>query len=193
MAVNQITGRRYIGATRAGLVHRRKAHISAALKGSNGSAKFYRSIRKYGPGSFKWLILATPNSVKKMFEAEIRLIAQLKPELNITRGGDVNSKQLAKTRMAKSVLDAGWSTFRAMLKYKSAGYMEVDEKFTTQTCSHCGALPPERPKGIAGLGIRHWECSECDASHDRDVNAAKNILIAALSAQRRGDESRRAA
>ena len=82
--------------------------------------------------------------------------------------------------MAKSVLDAGWSTFRAMLKYKSAGYVEVDEKFTTQTCSQCGALPPERPKGIAGLGIRTWQCSACGADHDRDVNSALNILAIAV-------------
>lgn len=90
--------------------------------------------------------------------------------------GDVNAKRLAKTRMAKSVLDAGWSSFRAMLAYKAATYVEVDERFTTQTCSSCGALPPERPKGIAGLGMRVWDCSDCGASHDRDVNAARNIL-----------------
>ncbi len=108
--------------------------------------------------------------------------------------GDVNSKQLAKTRMAKSVLDAGWSIFRAMLRYKSAEYVEVDEKFTTQTCSQCGALPPERPKGIAGLGIRMWQCSACGADHDRDVNAARNILaIAARSAAGPVVESRVAA
>jgi IS605 OrfB family transposase len=108
--------------------------------------------------------------------------------------GDVSSSKLAKTRMAKSVLDAGWSMFRSQLRYKAsrhgAVYLDIDEKFTTQTCSQCGALPPERPKGIAGLGIRVWDCSECGASHDRDVNAAKNILALALSAQRRGDESR---
>jgi IS605 OrfB family transposase len=105
--------------------------------------------------------------------------------------GNVNSKRLAKTRMAKSVLDAGWSTFRDMLKYKSDRYVEVDEKFTTQTCSCCGSVESStRPKGIAGLGIRRWECSDCGASHDRDVNAARNILIAALSAQRLAGESR---
>jgi putative transposase len=98
--------------------------------------------------------------------------------------GKVNGKSLGRTRMAKSVFDAGWSSFRLMLKYKSAGYIEVDERFTTQTCSQCGALPPERPRGIAGLGIREWECSECGARHDRDVNAARNILALALSAQR---------
>ena len=95
--------------------------------------------------------------------------------------------------MAKSVLDAGWSTFRAMLAYKSAGYVEVDERFTTQTCSSCGALPPERPKGIAGLGMREWCCSDCGATHDRDVNAARNILALGRSAAPPAGESWEAA
>lgn len=94
--------------------------------------------------------------------------------------GNVSSSKLARTRMSKSVTDAGWSTFRNMLRYKAsrhgARYAEVDEKFTSQTCSSCGALPPERPRGIAGLGIREWECSSCGVRHDRDVNAASNIL-----------------
>jgi IS605 OrfB family transposase len=94
--------------------------------------------------------------------------------------GNVNASGLAKTSLAKSVLDAGWSSFRKMLAYKAmrhgARYVEVDERFTTQTCSNCGALPDSRPKGIAGLGIREWECSECGVVHDRDRNAALNIL-----------------
>lgn len=90
--------------------------------------------------------------------------------------GNVNAKALAKTKMAKSVLDAGWSAFRDMLRYKAARFVEVDERFTTQTCSACGCLPASRPRGIAGLGIRFWECTDCGASHDRDVNAARNIL-----------------
>jgi transposase len=93
--------------------------------------------------------------------------------------------------MAKSVLDAGWSTFRAMLKYKSAGYVEVDEKFTTQTCAECGSIAG--PKGQAGLNKRDWICSGCGASHDRDVNSAIVILSRALSAQGLGQESRVAA
>jgi len=94
--------------------------------------------------------------------------------------GNVNASGLAKTSLAKSVLDAGWSSFRKMLAYKAmrhgARYVEVDESFTTQTCSNCGALPDSRPRGIAGLGIREWECSECGVIHDRDRNAALNIL-----------------
>ena len=96
--------------------------------------------------------------------------------------GNVNACGLAKTRMAKSVLDAGWSTFRTMLQYKSiaAGVLfeQVNEAFSTQTCSSCGCLPESRPRGIAGLGIREWTCTECGEVHDRDTNAAKNILVA---------------
>jgi IS605 OrfB family transposase len=94
--------------------------------------------------------------------------------------GNVAAARLAKTSMAKSVLDAGWSTFRNQLAYKAlkhgAWFEEVDESFTSQTCSNCGSMPDSRPKGIAGLGIREWQCSVCGCKHDRDLNAAINIL-----------------
>lgn len=96
--------------------------------------------------------------------------------------GDVASGQLVKTKMAKSTLDAGWAMLKTMLEYKShqAGvvFEVVNESYTTQTCSCCGAIPASSPKGRAGLGIREWVCSDCGAAHDRDVNAAKNILAA---------------
>lgn len=95
--------------------------------------------------------------------------------------GNVNPSKLAKTRMAKSVLDAGWSSFRNFLRYKArrhAGtYIEADERFTSQLCSECGSIGD--PKGIAQLGIRQWKCS-CGALHDRDVNAARNILAVGM-------------
>lgn len=95
--------------------------------------------------------------------------------------GDVSSKKLVKTKMAKSTLDAGWSQFKTMLEYKShqAGiiFAVVNEAYSTQTCSQCGSI--EGPKGVAGLGIRGWQCS-CGTVHDRDVNAAKNIARAGL-------------
>jgi IS605 OrfB family transposase len=99
--------------------------------------------------------------------------------------GNVSPSKLAKTRMAKSVLDAGWSSFRHMLSYKAqkggATYTEADERWTSRTCSDCGAV--SGPKGIAGLGMRHWKCPSCGASHHRDVNAARNIL--SVGAERR--------
>ena len=92
--------------------------------------------------------------------------------------GNVSSSKLVKTKMAKSVLDAGWSMLKTMLEYKGAHagivVREVNESFSTQACSECGSI--SGPKGIEGLGIREWTCPDCGAEHQRDVNAAKNIL-----------------
>jgi putative transposase len=97
--------------------------------------------------------------------------------------GDVSSTKLAKTRMAKSVLDSGWGMLKTMLQYKGhqAGCIVevVDEKFTTQACSSCGSLTG--PKGRTGLVVRGWSCTNCGAVHSRDVNAARNILARGLS------------
>ena len=97
-------------------------------------------------------------------------------ELNNLKGKHTKQKR----GMNKSVLDAGWSIFRNMLEYKCnhAGlyYSKIDEKYTTQTCSCCGSRHSS-PKGRAGLGIREWICKECNTLHDRDINAAMNILV----------------
>ncbi|MCQ9422532.1 transposase [Pseudomonas sp. LJDD11] len=50
--------------------------------------------------------------------------------------------------------------------------------YTTQTCSCCGSISTSSPKGRAGLQIREWTCVCCGTAHDRDVNAARNILAA---------------
>jgi putative transposase len=97
--------------------------------------------------------------------------------------GDVSASKLAKTKMAKSVLDAGWSNFKTMLSYKAITHggraIEVSERYSSQSCSCCGSMSSEsRPRGIAGLSIRRWGCSDCGAEHDRDVNAAINIARA---------------
>ena len=84
--------------------------------------------------------------------------------------GNVNAKALAQTKLAKSVLDASWTTLRTMLKYKCENarvlFEEVNEAYTTQTCSCCGSRLSS-PKGRAGLGIREWQCMECGTLHDR--------------------------
>lgn len=94
--------------------------------------------------------------------------------------GDVSSLQLAKTRMAKSVLDAGWGMLKTQLQYKGQqagrGVFIVSERNTTRACSSCRALTG--PTGLDSLVVRAWMCSECGGTHDRDVNAAKNILFA---------------
>lgn len=92
--------------------------------------------------------------------------------------GDVSSTKLAKTRMAKSVLDAGWGKLRNQLAYKSehAGrqFKIVNERNTTRACSSCGCV--SGPSGLRQLVVRQWECG-CGVTHERDVNAAKNILL----------------
>jgi IS605 OrfB family transposase len=98
--------------------------------------------------------------------------------------GNVNSLGLAKTKMAKSVLDAGWGILKTQLEYKCAHagcvFEVVNESYTTQTCSCCGSIPASSPKGRAGLRIREWSCSDCGAVHNRDINGAKNILAVGL-------------
>ena len=94
--------------------------------------------------------------------------------------GDLSAKKLVKTKMAKSVLDTGFSALTTMLKYKceNAGVLfeEVNESFTTQICSCCGEITASSPKGRVDLRIRVWECENCLTLHDRDLNSAKNIL-----------------
>ena len=57
---------------------------------------------------------------------------------------------------------------------RAATFVDVSEHLSTQICSDCGAVGG--PKGSAGLEIREWFCGECGVVHDRDVNAARNIL-----------------
>jgi putative transposase len=108
-----------------------------------------------------------------------KLSTRIVREFDYIAVGNVNAAGLAKTRLAKSVLDAGWSSFRGMLRYKAlahgAWYEEVNESFSSRDCSSCQAKTG--PKGIAELGIRSWICSECGVSHDRDINSARIILF----------------
>lgn len=84
-------------------------------------------------------------------------------------------------QFGKSVASAGHSQLRALLRYKSlaggAEYVEVPSRNSTRTCSACGALTG--PTGRSCLKVRQWTCG-CGADHERDVNAARNTLIAGL-------------
>ncbi|MDI2128465.1 RNA-guided endonuclease InsQ/TnpB family protein [Yinghuangia seranimata] len=85
-------------------------------------------------------------------------------------------KGLARTRLAKSVHDAGWARFVDMLRYKAARYGrvfgQVPRTFpSSQLCSECGRRDGPKP-----LHVRTWTCGNCGSHHDRDVNAARNIV-----------------
>jgi putative transposase len=92
--------------------------------------------------------------------------------------GDVSSAKLVKTRFAKSTYDAGWGMCRRQLHYKAirlAGVcVPVSEMFSTVTCSVC--LHRMGPSGLGHLLVREWTCGACGVLHDRDINAAHNIL-----------------
>ncbi|MEV2224664.1 RNA-guided endonuclease TnpB family protein [Nocardia vinacea] len=82
--------------------------------------------------------------------------------------------------LARAISDASWSEFRAMLEYKARWYgrevIAIDRWFpSSKTCSACGLLHDAMP-----LRVREWTC-RCGAVHDRDVNAAKNIVAAGLA------------
>ncbi|MFC9612690.1 RNA-guided endonuclease InsQ/TnpB family protein [Streptomyces sp. NPDC056938] len=91
---------------------------------------------------------------------------------------DLTVRNMVKNRkLARAISDAAWSQFRSMLEYKAAWYgrevIAIDRWFpSSKLCSSCGALADEMP-----LSVRTWTC-ECGTTHDRDVNAAKNLLAA---------------
>jgi len=103
--------------------------------------------------------------------------------------GNVSSIKLVKTKMAKSVLDAGWSKLKIQLGYKShwaaSVFKEVNESFSTQDCSACGTRAG--PKGHEGLKVERWICPCCGIEHDRNRNAAVNILIKGMLEIERGN------
>lgn len=87
--------------------------------------------------------------------------------------------------LAFAISDASWHEFKSMLLYKSERHgstvMLVDKFFaSTQRCSHCHKITG--PKGINNLSVRQWTCDSCHSDHDRDVNAAVNILTESLIA-----------
>ena len=95
---------------------------------------------------------------------------------------NLSVKNLVKNRkLAKSIMDASWGEVRRQLAYKTVWYGKelviVDRFFpSSQICHCCGAKNP----ATKDLGIRYWVCPNCRAAHDRDINAAENILTEGL-------------
>jgi putative transposase len=90
---------------------------------------------------------------------------------------DLQVKNMVRNRkLAKSIQDAGWGEFKRMLMYKANWYgrtlVAIDKFFpSTKQCSHCGSINP-----MITLDMRTWQCPFCKTIHDRDRNAAANIL-----------------
>jgi putative transposase len=111
-----------------------------------------------------------------------KLSTQLVKDYDVICVETLRPKNMIKNhRLAKSISDASWGEFVRQLEYKCEWQhkplVKIDPFFpSSQTCHVCGNKNP----GTKDLGVRAWVCSECGAEHDRDVNAAKNILSEGL-------------
>ncbi|WP_028209518.1 RNA-guided endonuclease InsQ/TnpB family protein [Paraburkholderia mimosarum] len=91
------------------------------------------------------------------------------------------------SRLAKSISDASWSEFVRQLRYKAEWYgrtlVGIDRWYpSSKRCSDCGHTVQKLP-----LDVRSWTCPECGSTHDRDVNAARNVLAAGLAVSAHGE------
>lgn len=117
-----------------------------------------------------------------------KLTTRLVRENQVIAIEDLAVRNMVKNRsLARAISDASWSELRSMLEYKADWYgrdvIAVDRWYpSSKTCSVCGAIVDRLP-----LNIREWTCRACGALHDRDVNAAKNILAVGLAVNACGD------
>lgn len=104
---------------------------------------------------------------------------------------DLNVSGMVKNRkLARAISQQGWHQFLTFLKYKTTMYgrelIQVDRFYpSSKTCSSCGTIQSSLP-----LSIREWTCDACGTTHDRDINAAKNLMALGTSVTAFGGDVR---
>lgn len=147
-------------------------------------ARLQRQLSRKSKGSNRWekarlqVARLHEHIANQRQDAAHKLSTQLIRENDVICIEDLAPKNMVQNhRLAKPISDAGWGEFRRQLQYKAKWYgktvVTIDRFYpSSQTCSCCGA----QWSGTKDLSVRKWICPECGAQHDRDVNAAKNIL-----------------
>lgn len=107
-----------------------------------------------------------------------KISTELVAAYDVIKLEDLKTKGLMRNHnLARAITNQSWRELRLMLEYKAAWYgkevMAVSPYKTSQRCSECGY-----DDGKHELNVREWTCPQCHAHHDRDINAAKNILAA---------------
>lgn len=138
------------------------------------------SRKKKGSNNRKKAVVQLAKAHKKVSETRKDFLHKLSTEL-IRENQSVSVEKLnikgmiRNHKLAKSISDAGWGMFKAMLKYKaeqnSRTFFEVNPRNTSKQCNVCGNLNDDLK-----LSVREWTCSLCGTKHNRDGNAAVNIL-----------------
>jgi putative transposase len=104
---------------------------------------------------------------------------------------DLKVKNMVKNRkLSRAISEQGWYQFRSFLEYKSKWYgrelIVINQWYpSSKTCSSCGSIQSSMP-----LSVREWTCPDCGVKHDRDINAAKNILAVGTTVSACGDSVR---
>jgi len=104
---------------------------------------------------------------------------------------DLKVSNMVKNRkLSRAISEQGWYQFRSFLEYKCNWYgrelIVINQWYpSSKTCSSCGSIQPKMP-----LSVREWTCPDCGSHHDRDINAAKNILAVGTTVSACGDSVR---